>query len=556
MSGAGRARRVLAGLVPAIVLGWAVVGTGQQPIDGPTPLPPARTAAPTQGRVAGVVLVEETGAPLAYALVALSWEGAVHSARTDTAGRYEIVGVAAGPYRASVTKPGYFGATLQPTREGVRDNLVDVRPAGVTRADLSVRRALVITGTVVDDHGEPVARASVRALGATYARGRIVTSPAATAITNDLGRFRLHSLRPGWYYVVATPARMAPLRSKGGDDIVYQPIYYPGTNDFTQAARLRVTEPGVPVDVLLALHLAPEATITGIATDAKGQPLVGRGVLLKSRGGAGMLQMPLIVNGDGRFVASGLAPGTYSLTITAGDAASPQRIEHASASVTVSEGATAEVPLRTRGPVRVTGRIVSTGSVGSIDASLLRLAATPVTDADDDRSINGIVKPDLTFEVWTPPGKVRLDVAGAPLWMVKSVAGGAVGDSTVDPLDVPEEGLTRVEIAMVAATEVGGAVTNARDEPVPEAPIVIFAQDFRLRADPRFVRVIRSAKGRFQVTGLPAGRYYAVALGPAADPGIATMPDRLDTLRPWSVSLELRESERRTIDLQVAAAEP
>ena len=53
--------------------------------------------------------------------------------------------------------------------------------------------------------GQPAVNATVQALKATYPDGKRVLKPVQTAITNDLGEYRLFWLPPGSYFVSALP---------------------------------------------------------------------------------------------------------------------------------------------------------------------------------------------------------------------------------------------------------------------------------------------------------------------------------------------------------------
>ena len=58
--------------------------------------------------------------------------------------------------------------------------------------------------------------------------------------------------------------------------------------------------------------------------------------------------------------------------------------------------------------------------------------------------------------------------------------------------------------------------------------------------------------GRFKITGLPPGEYYAVAVD-RLEPGQSGDPEFLERVRGRAVSLTLREGETRTVDLPLIA---
>jgi len=105
-------------------------------------------------------------------------------------------------------------------------------------------------------------------------------------------------------------------------------------------------------------------------------------------------------------------------------------------------------------------------------------------------------------------------------------------------------------------TEISGLVTNARGEGVKDYSLIIFARDReRWVPNSRFIRTGRPDQdGRFKVTGLPAGAYYAIALeyiDPADD---TSDPDFLDRLRDKAGTVSLGDGETRAIDLKLTTA--
>src|SRR5262249_28088182 len=58
-----------------------------------------------------------------------------------------------------------------------------------------------------DQAGKPLANATVRAMSTSYLDGHRNVKTEQTAITNDLGEYRMFWLRPGSYFVSALPYR-------------------------------------------------------------------------------------------------------------------------------------------------------------------------------------------------------------------------------------------------------------------------------------------------------------------------------------------------------------
>ena len=94
------------------------------------------------------------------------------------------------------------------------------------RIDVTMARWGTLSGRVTDEYGDPVQGAGVQLLHVRYDAGQrqLVPADAVMAVTDDLGRYRLHSLTPGQYMVSATVGPVS-LEDLPG----YTRSYYPGT---------------------------------------------------------------------------------------------------------------------------------------------------------------------------------------------------------------------------------------------------------------------------------------------------------------------------------------
>jgi hypothetical protein len=94
-------------------------------------------------------------------------------------------------------------------------------------------------------------------------------------------------------------------------------------------------------------------------------------------------------------------------------------------------------------------------------------------------------------------------------------------------------------------------VTNSRGDAVKDYTVVVFAQDqSRTKGGLRVVRVGRPDQdGRFKVTSLRPGEYYAIALDhvDGDDPD----PDFLQSIEPQATAFSLMEAETKTLDLKL-----
>jgi sarcosine oxidase gamma subunit len=117
-------------------------------------------------------------------------------------------------------------------------------------------RGGTISGRVLDPLGRPSAVATVQALRLAYQGGFPTLLATKTASTNDRGEYRIFWLEPGDYYIRAEKTLPAgPAR-----------VYYPGTDDATNAVNVRVAEGMESPKIDLSLRNAVSVKISGTVT--------------------------------------------------------------------------------------------------------------------------------------------------------------------------------------------------------------------------------------------------------------------------------------------------
>src|SRR5204863_8561124 len=112
-------------------------------------------------------------------------------------------GLTAGRYILSASRPDLGTVTYGERQDG----MVSTIAVGADVAEKPVLFRIpflgTITGTVRDHYGDPFERAMVTASRLDWRDGKIVTTSAGQAATDDRGRYRLNRLRPGSYALCA-----------------------------------------------------------------------------------------------------------------------------------------------------------------------------------------------------------------------------------------------------------------------------------------------------------------------------------------------------------------
>jgi protocatechuate 3,4-dioxygenase beta subunit len=163
------------------------------------------------GEITGAVTLEGAGTPVRRAQVSLNAQE-IRGQRTlvtDDKGRFSFTSLPAGRYTLSASKPSYVSMTYgakKAGRQGTPIQLVDGQK--FDRASISMPKGSVLTGTVIDENGEPSPGTQVRAFRYVLRTGEKTLQQAGAASTDDRGIYRIYGLQPGDYVVSATPRNM------------------------------------------------------------------------------------------------------------------------------------------------------------------------------------------------------------------------------------------------------------------------------------------------------------------------------------------------------------
>ncbi len=535
---------------------------------------PRDTKQPVTGtaRLSGRVVAADANKALARAVVQLVTAGTDEPrwVWTDADGRWQFSRVPAGRYTLLISKTGYVTlryGQLRPFEPGkpivVGDGQV------LDRLDVALPKGAAIAGRISDEHGGPMAGAVVSAMRYRYADGQRRLTPVTeglfsfltggTAITDDLGQYRLHGLSPGDYYVVVGIGPPVIPEGQADDGVGYAPSFYPGAISLAQAERVTLRVGQDAQNISFAVTPIRFSTVSGTVVNSSGQPVQALNVGLSGAGPtdrAGGRGRP-----DGTFVLTKVAPGDYVLRVSTGVLGQQ---EMASLPVTVSgqdvTGLTAV--LAPGGTAR--GRVIFEGNPESPPRVVI--AAFPATPSDAGASMKIVhQQSDGTFEIrelWdrqlfrSSLGDVGArpdssqDTSG---WFLKSVA--------VDGKDITDDGyefkpgqnLTGIEILLSdRATTLAGTVQDDRERPIGDYTVVAFATDSaKWGYRTRFVRSARpDQNGKFLIKGLPPGAYQVVAVE-YLEPGEETDPARLENWRTTGSSVTLDDGEARSIALRL-----
>ena len=512
-------------------------------------------------------IVDLGGTPIARAVVLVSGPNVSREVETDARGNYRIDRLSPGDYMVEARKRGFEARRYgQHRRLAARSSAISTRVAvrngqHIDSIDVMIARAGVITGTIVDEFGEPMQDVLVSPLQLRVFAGhpRWVVM-RGTVRTDDRGQYRLFGMLPGNYLVKAAVGET--LTATSG----YLPLFYPGTLRPNEATPTKVDFEATTTGIDFVLRPTATHTVAGVVRDPSGKAPAHAAVTLAVSGRSGTAQADgsfVNASADGSFAFTNVGPGEYVVqawVMDTGGVATTSSDQFAASYVTVTAS---DPPLlsMTLGPgatlagrVRYEGRPDAPPALISLAAlSTDRDLAPPVGDGWNSVSLT---QPDDAFEFQGVFGPTLLNaVFHEHDWYLKSVV--LKGQEIVDtPFDFGTAGtFSDIEVVMSGfGASATGRVTDDRAAPVTDYTVVVFST-FRDRWFPlsRWVKTDGSwANGTFDVRGLPPGDYWIAAIDPTDTPfGLVIDAALFDSLSSRATRISLGEGQRREMTLRL-----
>jgi protocatechuate 3,4-dioxygenase beta subunit len=490
---------------------------------------------------------------------------------TDGDGRYELTDLPAGRYLLRVTRSGYLPLRYgqrRPLEQGTPLQLLDAQV--VDNVDFTLPRMGLITGRVTDEVGDPIEGVSVFPLRMMFYRGRrqlVPVNSGPQARTDDAGQYRLLGLPPGSYIVQAVTRETWTASVNGVRQLLgYAPTYFPSTMRPGEAQRVTVALGKEVGNVDVSLQTGRAASVSGTAVDSHGRPFPNVTVRTEVRGidfaSFGQIASARVA-GDGTFNIDQIPPGEYVLAASTGrDTAQPEvaelpfvidGVDMSNIVLTGSQGGT------------ITGRILTdTGAVPTL--SRLRVTVVEHQAGQLSPTVLGAfrnpggseVLSDGTFTVTGVFGRSALSVSTPPDWAIASIQHDG-RDVTDQPIELRSgESWSDVQVIITnRLTTLAGQVVDAKGQPTTDGMSVIFATDAsKWGPNSRYVRAARpDQQGQWQVKGLPAGDYLAVALDDVED-GTWNDPDYLASIERYAHKITMQEAEAQSITLKLTQLQP
>jgi protocatechuate 3,4-dioxygenase beta subunit len=538
----------------------------QKPTDPTAPVDKAEPRA----IVSGKVISAATGEPLKKAYITISKadmgrRAQPYTAMTKEDGIFEVADIPAGQYRMTVNRNGYvrhvYGARNARQQQGGTLTLA----AGQRLRDLTVKLTpgAVIAGRIVDPDGETMSSVMVAVLRYSFMDNERRLVPAESAMTNDLGEFRIFGLQPRSYYLSAQMRSsgssgfgrmvgMGVMVDDGGDES-YGSVYYPGVSEVANANAIDV-HAGEEFRADMTIMPLRTYRVSGRVLDVNGEPAKEGMAMLMSRGKeatfmpAGMGQ---IGGGpgarDGKFEIRGVAPGSYTLTaFIRGDEMSSAQVD-----VDVTESNVENVNVALTSAREIPGTVRIEGDNSKLKTSDLSLFFMPARGGMFGGFGNAQVKEDGTFvakNLMLDDYIVSVNLTNQDAY-VKSIRAG--GEETLySGLNVAR---VRPPLEIVISTRPGSIEGTVKDgdSKATQGALVVLIPEKPARSRQGAARTATTDQnGYYKFRALRPGKYQLYALDDADDDEYQD-PAFAKRHADQATSIEVKESTVSTAELKL-----
>ncbi|MEO8597588.1 MAG: carboxypeptidase regulatory-like domain-containing protein [Candidatus Solibacter sp.] len=527
-------------------------------------------SAPAKGSIVGQVMNGKAGSPLKKATVTLAGvnsgifaAGAAgrgqmplrKAVETDETGRFSFSGLEPGKYQLSAERQGFLRQSYGARRyQGSGTPVLVGDGQNVTGIVFSMTPQAVITGKVLDEDGEGVANAPVRAWRYVYRSGKRQWASVGAAQTSDIGEFRLPNLEPGQYLVSAT-ARMIGVNVRlpqseeplpATPDLVYASTYYPSSTTSATAVPVDVGPGGevrgIDVRLVKTRVFRVRGRVVG-AGDVRRPPTV---TLMPREGAPGTPANANASGTGGEFELRNVPPGQYTAIASLRAPGGAEFVAMQPVDVVGNHVDGVVLTLASGGEVK--GSVKVEDSSSPVELKNLSVTLRPVGFAIA-APLRAKVGDDLKFTLPSvPPVPYEVIVSGVPeTCYVKSIkyGGSEIGEDGI----AMTNGSTLEVTLSAAAARIDTVVLTKDGKAAGRAVVALLPKD----GGPTVVQTA-DENGMISFRGLKPGEYQLIAWDDV-ESGAPFDPDFVKPYEAQAKSLKLDASGHEAVQLRSIGAD-
>jgi len=510
------------------------------------------------------VMVRPTGGPGMVGAGPMA-PAAPYTAATDAEGKFRIEKVEPGSYMMTAERQGFvrqmYGAGQNPMMGGVTLRVA----AGQDLRELNFKLIpqAIITGRVLDEEGEPLARVQIQVLRRRFLQGKSQLMPTSGGQTIDTGEFRVAELAPGKYFVSAIyRGRMmmfeGPARNTGDKpEEEYVTTYYPGALEQAAAHPIELEAGQELPGIDIRMQKARVYRIRGKVVGSGPRPLRNVRLMLFPRERGPMMGMAggpgTAVKEDGSFEIGYVQAGSYYVTVM------PQGPQSTlgKVAVDVSRDNVENVILTLGGGATVTGSIRLDGDAQQaeqaqgkkITFASVRVQLSPM-DGMAFNAPNGSPKEDGSFVLENVgPDKYRVGVFGLPpgTWL-KSIR---ASDQEVLDTGIDVGGGAAGPIQITLGTGVGsisGIVRDGKQQSASGGLVTLQPDPLKEGRNDLYRTMTADQTGQFTMQNIPPGDYKLFAWGDI-EPGSQMDPDFIKPHESKAEKITIKANSQQNVTL-------
>jgi hypothetical protein len=497
-------------------------------------------------------------------------------------GKFSFKNLKTGTYGISATASGFvITAYGQRTPFGQARRQLLAAGQTVKDADIRMFAAGVISGRVFDEKGQSAPGVPLGLLRVVYVAGGQTHLAAGTDLADDRGYYRIHTVTPGRYYLLAgTGPRPSPQEAFGGTvgSERFSHVLYPAAESFDQASMIEV-KAGAETSIDMRVRRQPQTfRVRGRIVDSTGSglpvnsivTLAYRTIISSGTFGSGRR----LDSATGVFEFQDVPPGDYDVEVQVPAPSPGASAVSYNAAISATQARQAQLPsgrtsirvidadvdgvvVNLRSPITATGRFSVEGQPLSVFPNIqqLGLSFTSSTSASVSSPLMTTVTADGTFQVagLREDQEYRVNLRGAPApgFYIKSMRyGGEDIQSRSFKVSGSDSGTFEVVLRSGAA-QVSGIVTDAQSQPARGVSVVLIPAQ-RNRGD--LYRTSQTDQnGRFSLTRLTPGEYKLFSWE-AIDSGAPYDPEFLKQYEPQGRSIMIADGSNNNVDVKLIPA--